>query len=194
MHLSNQLLSSPNRVGQHNYDDGYISKFGFHTTTCCGFLPLNNEWCQDWVQFYTVQRIQDQLNQIQRNYNERLDTLWCELQRNIPMMFPQDLRITPALLHGDLWAGNAGCADDQPCVFDCASFYGHSEFDLAIAQMFGGFSDKFFRTYHELVPKTAGFEKRLKFYKLFHYLNHWNHFGSGYRGQSLSIMRDLGKI
>ena len=131
------------------------------------------------MQFYTVQRIENQLNRIQRNCNERLDTSWGELLRTIPAMYPQDLIITPSLLHGDLWAGNVGCADDKPCVFDCASFYGHSEFDLALAHMFGGFSDKFFRAYHELVPKAAGFEKRLKFYKLFHYLNHWNYNSSG---------------
>ena len=29
-----------------------ITKFGFHTTTCCGFLPLDNTWNSDWVVGY----------------------------------------------------------------------------------------------------------------------------------------------
>lgn len=201
LHLSNQQrkISDMTRVGGLQLEDSssaddYVSKFGFHTTTCCGLLPLNNDWSDNWVQFYTIQRIQDQLNRIQSNYSERIDSLWSQLQRKIPVMFPAGLKVTPSLLHGDLWAGNAACVDGEPCIFDCASFYGHSEFDLAIACMFGGFSDRFFRAYHELIPKAAGFDNRLKFYKLFHYLNHWNQFGSGYRAQSLLIMRDLCNI
>ena len=38
-------------------------------------------------------------------------------------------------------------------VFDPSSFYGHHEYELAIAQMFGGFSRAFFSEYHSLVPK-----------------------------------------
>ena len=195
LHLSNDRVTQKpagNRVGDHCKE--YVSQFGFDTATCCGFLPLDNNWNDDWVQFYTTQRIQDQLNRVQQSYNDRVDTLWAELQRKIPKLFPRDMQIIPALLHGDLWQGNAGQVGNEPCVFDCASFYGHSEFDLAIACMFGGFSNDFFRAYHKLIPKAPGFDNRLKFYKLFHYLNHWNHFGSGYRNSSLSIMRELSKI
>lgn len=58
-------------------------------------------------------------------------------------------------------------------IFDPATFYGHSEFDLAIAKMFGGFSRAFFDAYHKIIPKTPGFEVRHQLYQLFHYLNHW---------------------
>ena len=58
-------------------------------------------------------------------------------------------------------------------IFDPASFYGHSEFDLAITRMFGGFNKEFYRRYHELIPRQPGFEKRADLYELFHYLNHW---------------------
>jgi len=58
-------------------------------------------------------------------------------------------------------------------IFDPASFYGHSEFDLAIAAMFGGFSNAFYNAYHQLIPKAPGFDKRHQLYQLFHYLNHW---------------------
>ena len=58
-------------------------------------------------------------------------------------------------------------------TFDPASFYGHHEFDLAIAGMFGGFTNKFYDAYHKLIPKSPGFGTRHKLYLLFHYLNHW---------------------
>ncbi len=58
-------------------------------------------------------------------------------------------------------------------IFDPASFYGHHEFELAIAGMFGGFTRKFYDAYHSLIPKALGFAGRNKLYVLFHYLNHW---------------------
>lgn len=27
----------------------HIDKFGFHIETCCGFLPQNNTWTDDWT-------------------------------------------------------------------------------------------------------------------------------------------------
>ena len=58
-------------------------------------------------------------------------------------------------------------------MFDPACFYGHHEFDLAIAGMFGGFTRQFYDAYHSIIPKPDGFEQRHKLYLLFHYLNHW---------------------
>lgn len=58
-------------------------------------------------------------------------------------------------------------------IYDPATFYGHHEFDLAIAGMFGGFSRSFYDAYHKLIPKAPGFEARHRLYQLFHYLNHW---------------------
>ena len=58
-------------------------------------------------------------------------------------------------------------------VFDPASFYGHAEFDLSMAYVFGGFPPEFFRSYFSVIPKEQGFDRRLDLYKVFHYLNHW---------------------
>ncbi len=101
------------------------------------------------------------------------------------------LVVEPALLHGDLWSGNAADGDGAPgtpstsvwycqcdgclpaVVYDPASFYGHHEFELAIAGMFGGFTRQFYDAYHSIIPKAPGFAARHKLYTLFHYLNHW---------------------
>lgn len=114
----------------------------------------------------------------------------CYLQLKIPQFFT-DVEIVPALLHGDLWGGNVAECAEGPVIFDPASFYGHSEFELGIAGMFGGFSSSFYSAYHDKIPQAPGFAKRKQLYQLFHYLNHWNHFGGGYRGSSIRIMKDL---
>lgn len=58
-------------------------------------------------------------------------------------------------------------------VFDAASFYGHHEYDLGIASMFGGFGKQFYSAYHRLIPKQSGHQDRIKLYQMFHYINHW---------------------
>ena len=30
--------------------EDHIDKFGFHTHTCCGFLPQSNNWRDMWVE------------------------------------------------------------------------------------------------------------------------------------------------
>ncbi|XP_022379139.1 ketosamine-3-kinase isoform X2 [Enhydra lutris kenyoni] len=169
----------------------FMDQFGFDVVTCCGYLPQVNDWQEDWVTFYARQRIQPQMDMVEQGSGDReARELWSALQLKIPDLF-RDLDIVPALLHGDLWGGNVAEDSSGPIIFDPASFYGHSEYELAIAGMFGGFSHSFYSAYHRAVPKAPGFEARQQLYQLFHYLNHWNHFGSGYRGSSLNIMRNL---
>lgn len=168
----------------------YISKFGFSVSTCCGYLPQENSWEQDWLVFY-ARKLQQQMDMIFKEYGDREALeLWSHLQLKIPQFFT-GIEVKPSLLHGDLWSGNAQQTKDGPVIFDPASFYGHHEYDLAIAGMFGGFSRNFWEEYHKIIPKEKYWNERHKLYKLFHNLNHWNHFGSGYRGGSLQIMRDL---
>ncbi|KAM6174192.1 ketosamine-3-kinase [Erethizon dorsatum] len=198
LHLQNQKLGEMLRkeAGTVGRRDGqaeqpFVDQFGFDVVTCCGYLPQVNDWQKDWVEFYAQQRIQPQMDMVERGSGDREALqLWSALQLKIPSLF-RDLEIVPALLHGDLWGGNVAEDSSGPIIFDPASFYGHSEYELAIAGMFGGFSSSFYSAYHSKIPKAPGFEKRLQLYQLFHYLNHWNHFGSGYRGSSLNIMRNL---
>ncbi|KAH1256177.1 Protein-ribulosamine 3-kinase, chloroplastic [Glycine max] len=41
-----------------------------------------------------------------------------------------------------------------------------------------------------VMPKQPGFEERRDLYMLYHYLNHYNLFGSGYRSSAMSIIDD----
>ncbi|XP_064620566.1 ketosamine-3-kinase-like isoform X2 [Lineus longissimus] len=179
----------------HKDDVQYVDKFGFHTATCCGYIPQDNSWQDNWVTFFTKQKLQQQVDLILQKSGDRdVKECWPKLVRKIPEYFKGiENEIVPALLHGDLWGGNAAETDEGPVIFDCAAFYGHSEFELGIATMFGGFGRDFFDSYHQMIPVAPGQRERVKLYQLFHYLNHWNHFGSGYKGSSMSIMKELSK-
>jgi Fructosamine-3-kinase len=86
--------------------------------------------------------------------------------------------ILPVVVHGDLWCGNADWGrivgsgrDETPgdVVYDPSACYGHSEFDLGIMHMFGGFGARFFDQYHRIVPKTepvAEYADRVELYEL----------------------------
>lgn len=187
LHLHNKtLFNKKNESGSE-----YVSQFGFHTTTCCGYIPQDNSWKDDWVAFFTQNRLDHQFRLLEENKGDReASEMWSRLQLILSKFF-KDLEIYPSLLHGDLWGGNASETKTHPVIYDPATFYGHHEFDLAIAGMFGGFSRSFYDAYHKLIPKAPGFEARHRLYQLFHYLNHWNHFGSGYRGSTLSTLRSL---
>lgn len=167
----------------------HIESFGFHVETCCGFLPQGNTWNQSWVEFYTA-KLQEQIDR--QVGDQELQNQWSQLKPGMSSFFNK-IDVFPSLLHGDLWSGNVGQIGADPVVFDPASFYGHHEYDLAIGKMFGGFGADFHNSYHQVIPKQEGFELRSDLYQLFHYLNHWNHFGDGYRSQSISIMKRLNK-
>ena len=48
--------------------------------------------------------------------------------------------VKPSLLHGDLWSGNYLISDSGiPYLIDPSVYYGHSEIDIAISKLFGGF-------------------------------------------------------
>lgn len=204
LHAHNDKIRAENeasacRIGmyENNADSPYVTSFGFDVTTCCGSIPMNNDWMDDWESFFARNRLAEQMSLIEENYADRECTeLWSKLQLHIPQFFKDfhesGPRVRPSLLHGDLWSGNAGESDGGPAVFDPAAFYGHSEFDLAIGKMFGGFNRSFYTAYYGHDRRLSVIaERRQELYQLFHDLNHWNHFGSGYRDQSLNLMRKL---
>ncbi|XP_076453176.1 fructosamine-3-kinase-like isoform X2 [Babylonia areolata] len=198
LHRHNAELAAKNTAGAQSVHKGSgaraVKEFGFPVTTCCGYIPQNNEWTSTWEEFY-ARKLDQQVTLIQKEYNDReAGQEWAVLQRNIPKFFT-GLTIVPALLHGDLWSGNAGETADEPVIFDPASFYGHSEYEMAIATMFGvGFPQSFFDSYFKLLPKEKGFDSRLQLYQLFHYLNSWNHYGEDYKHSTMSMIRTLNKM
>ncbi len=89
-----------------------------------------------------------------------------------------------ALVHGDLWSGNAGMdKNGKGVIFDPASWWADNEVDIAMTKLFGGFRKEFYEEYHKIFPIKHGFEKRIIIYNFYHILNHANMFGGGYLNQ-----------
>ena len=89
-----------------------------------------------------------------------------------------------ALVHGDLWSGNAGMdKNGKGVIFDPASWWADNEVDIAMTKLFGGFRKEFYEEYHRIFPIKNGFEKRIIIYNFYHILNHANMFRGGYLKQ-----------
>ena len=88
---SEKLGTKLAELHKHNMENKIIQKFGFHVTTCCGELPLNNEWQDDWVQFYAKNRLQAQVDMLIGKRNSSsvgdLKTLHDLLLRKIGSFF-----------------------------------------------------------------------------------------------------------
>jgi len=101
----------------------------------------------------------------------------------------------PALLHGDLWSGNALAARTKDGVrigvIDPAVYVGDAWADIAMMRMFGGFPPSCLDSYHAATNDTDGVEERVLVYQLYHMLNHLNLFGGGYKGSALGIAHRL---
>tara|TARA_B100000886_G_scaffold134051_1_gene90483 strand:+ start:182 stop:1060 length:879 start_codon:yes stop_codon:yes gene_type:complete len=89
-----------------------------------------------------------------------------------------------ALVHGDLWSGNAGInKSGKGVIFDPASWWADNEVDIAMTRLFGGFRTEFYEEYHKIFPIKKRFEKRIVIYNFYHILNHANLFGGTYFNQ-----------
>lgn len=166
--------------------------FGWFENNYIGHTPQLNRWHSDWVGFYGEERLRPQLEMTQLNDAPRqLYDLGCELIERLPNWF-QNYQPEASLLHGDLWGGNSAfTANGDAVVFDPACYYGDRETDLAMSQLFGGFSDAFYAGYNEVFPLHRDYAKRKPLYNLYHILNHYNLFGGHYAQQAQGIIEQL---
>lgn len=168
------------------------SKFGWHRDNTIGSTPQINTPSSDWVEFWRAHRLGYQLGLAGKNgYRGRLQRSGEKLMEKLSVFFASH-RPPPSLLHGDLWAGNASFdAIGDPVIFDPAVYYGDREADLAMTELFGGFSADFYAAYREANPLDAGYAARQTLYNLYHVLNHLNLFGGGYLGQAERMIARL---
>jgi fructosamine-3-kinase len=163
--------------------------FGWSRDNTIGSTPQINPWTNSWSEFWQTHRIGYQL----------------DLARQRGGCFPQGDRLLavipdllaghepkPSLVHGDLWGGNAAVTvNGEPVIFDPAVYWGDREVDLAMTELFGGFSAEFYVGYEEVYPLDAGYKMRKTLYNLYHILNHYNLFGGSYGGQADRMMAQL---
>ena len=167
-------------------------KFGWRRDNTIGATPQMNEPSSDWIGFWRKHRLGYQLQLARSNgYGGRLQVEGEQLMERLGAFFPGSLPAA-SLLHGDLWSGNYSFdASCQPVIFDPAVYFGDRETDLAMTELFGGFSGDFYEAYREAYPLDPGYATRKSLYNLYHVLNHLNLFGSGYLRQAEQMIARL---
>ena len=160
------------------------SCFGWHRNNTIGSTEQVNEPEHDWLAFWREKRLGFQTRLAANKGLDKKNLLLCEqLADCLPALL--DHQPQPSLLHGDLWSGNAAYdAQGNPVIFDPASYYGDREADLAMTELFGGFSSRFYSAYQELWPLDEAYRVRKILYNQYHILNHYNLFGGSYGDQA----------
>ena len=172
-----------------------LQPFGWFENNFIGLTSQHNQWHSEWHDFYGQQRLKPQLELATlNNAPATLYGLGMELIDTLPFWF-KDYTPEASLLHGDLWGGNSGFDETgQPIVFDPACYFGDRETDIAMTELFGGFSADFYTGYNELFPLDKGYQSRKPLYNLYHILNHFNLFAGDYANQAEKIILHLLKM
>jgi protein-ribulosamine 3-kinase len=163
--------------------------FGWHRNNYIGRTPQSNRRSNDWVDFFRFRRLAPQLQLAEKNQPgakivSRAHRLLSEIDHLFDGYSP-----VPSLLHGDLWQGNAASIDgDVPTIFDPAVYAGDRETDIAMTELFGGFSTVFYEAYNDAWALDSGYAVRRELYKLYHVLNHANIFGGGYWSKTKNMI------
>ncbi|KAK0612800.1 fructosamine kinase [Bombardia bombarda] len=180
-------------------------QFGFPVSTCCGATEQDNSFNSSWADFYANSRLRGVLRSGIRNNGadaELSRTVETVASKVVPRLLGDGHLngVVPVVVHGDLWSGNHGwgrigaAGGVEEVVYDPSCVYGHSEYELGIMRMFGGFGKEFWSEYGRLVKKAEPeeeWEDRVSLYELYHHLNHFSLFGGGYRSGAMSIMKRL---
>lgn len=163
-------------------------QFGWSHHNFIGLLRQSNKQHLKWGDFYLSERIVPQmryavdhgwLSAAESPEEEKWDSLCANLLPDI----------LPSLLHGDLWSGNFLIRKDGiPFLIDPAVYYGHSEIDLAMSKLFGGFPSVFYDAYYEVRKSDPGEAEREALYQLYFLLVHLNMFGKAYKQSVLGIL------
>jgi protein-ribulosamine 3-kinase len=171
-------------------------RFGAHADNYIGSLPQANDPTDGWPAFWRARRLEPLLRQavdrglLDDGDSRRFQDLFGRLDS---ILAPGD-DDGPSLLHGDLWSGNVHMtADGTAAVIDPSVYHGHREVDLAMAELFGGFSTDFFTAYDDAWPLEPGYAPtRQAVYQLYYLLVHVNLFGRGYVGRTRRALEAAG--
>ncbi len=166
--------------------------YGWLQNNTIGSTPQINSQQATWCQFWQKNRLGYQLELAARHgYKGNLQNRGELLLIHIEQFF-DNYTPSPTILHGDLWSGNYGFDEQgQPVIFDPAVYYGDPETDLAMTELFGGFSPRFYKAYNKACPLNDDYHTRKIVYNLYHILNHLNLFGSGYLPQAEQMIDQL---
>ena len=166
-------------------------RFGLDHDNHLGRRAQDNTWCDTWAELYghhrlaPITRMAADAGVLSDDTVARIDRL---IRRLPELVGPPE---PPALVHGDLWAGNALVdSDGRPWLIDPAVSYSHREIDLAMMRLFGGFGPDVFAAYAEVFPLADGWADRVELHQLYYLLLHTMHpFPASYLGAVDHIVR-----
>lgn len=168
-----------------------FESYGFERDNYIGGLLQSNAQNDSYAQFYVNNRLQTQVDLalskglISQEENKTI----IKALKNAEKLLSN---VKPSLLHGDLWSGNVLFdKSGEPFLIDPCCYFGHSESDIAMTLLFGGFGHGFYDTYFEVIPRTCGFDQRIQIYQLYYLLVHLNLFGRAYRDSVMRTVRTL---
>ena len=163
--------------------------FGFPVEGFIGTTDQKKGWEDNWIDCFLNLRIMPQLLILnskileKETINKVKEKIKSELLNHKPIN---------ALVHGDLWSGNAGMdKSGKGVIFDPASWWADNEVDIAMTKLFGGFRKEFYEEYHKIFPIQKDFEKRIIIYNFYHILNHANMFGGSYFNQVKNYVKAI---
>lgn len=166
--------------------------FGFGADNFIGSRRQKNTWTDQWIPFFRDCRLRPQLKVAERYLDQRDRKLADSLLEHLDQYLIEPE--VPSLIHGDLWAGNVMTGSDgRAWIIDPAAYYGHPEADLAMTELFGGFSPAFYDSYFACSNIEGGYQDRKDIYNLYHLLNHLNLFGISYLSSVQRIIRRYGR-
>ena len=167
-------------------------RFGFGADNFIGSRRQKNTWTDQWISFFRDCRLRPQLKAAERWLDQRDRKLADSLLEHLDQYLIEPE--APSLIHGDLWAGNVMTGSDgRAWIIDPAAYYGHPEADLAMTELFGGFSPAFYDSYFACSNIEGGYQDRKDIYNLYHLLNHLNLFGISYLSSVQRIIRRYGR-
>lgn len=164
-------------------------QYGFHHNNFIGRTPQNNtNRSESWSHFFINERLSFQ---VKLAGSPELEALFDKKKKSIEKIL-SDPSISPSLIHGDLWSGNAYFIQNGlGYVIDPAVYYGDGEADLAMTELFGGFPSAFYSGYESLKPLSKDYPIKKQIYNLYHIINHYNLFGGGYLNQAMNMVHSL---
>lgn len=156
-----------------------------------GSLRLPNRPAATWPELYAEQRVGAALRHaVDRG---RIDAGDAALVEQVLAVLPElaGPAEPPALLHGDLWAGNVHWSAAGPVyLIDPAVHGGHRETDLAMLALFGcPMLERVLAAYDETAPLAEGWRDRIPLHQLHPVVVHAALFGGGYGAQAGRLAR-----
>lgn len=168
--------------------------YGHERDTLIGSISQPNPWTGSWIEFFRDQRLlylaqkANEAGRLPTDLRGRVESLAGKLDEVL------EEPGAPALIHGDVWAGNVLARGDKISAFlDPAIYHADPEMELAYISLFNSFGEHFFRRYAELREIRPGFfEERRYLYSLYPLLVHVYFFGGHYVGSVESTLGRLG--